>query len=185
MSRSPGRPGEIAGGVGAPLHSDMPNEVADIPVKASPVGADILLLEDSEDNNEKKCATIASLPSDPTGDTLSQNSLITTTSTTHVLATGMTTTLPAGTYLVFWAATLSTDSTSDRKSYIQIYAGGAAQATEAETERGDSSTDNRIGCTCYARVTVNGSQAIEGRWRTEGSTGEMYNRNLAWIKVAA
>ncbi len=119
----------------------------------------------------------------PIGQVVTGSTLITTTSTTHTLATGMTITPAAGTYIVTWTASLSTDSTSDREAWIRVFAGGVAQGVEQRMQRGDSSTDNIIGVCTVARVTVNGAQAIEGRWRTSGSNGEMYGRSMSIVQV--
>ena len=109
--------------------------------------------------------------------------LITTTSTTHILATSMSITPTSGSYAVTWSASVSSNAASGLV-FIQIFAGGVLQGSELRFERGDSSTDNDAGLTCVAKVAVNGSQAIEGRWRQTGGTGEIRGRNLMIIQVA-
>lgn len=119
----------------------------------------------------------------PTCVSVTDDSFITTTSGSHILAAGMTITPAAGTYAVIWCASVSNTGASDLV-YIQIYAGGVAQGSEIRFMRGDSSTDNDGGLTATAKVAVNGSQAIEGRWREIGGTGEMRGRNLLIIQVS-
>jgi hypothetical protein len=114
------------------------------------------------------------------------NGDITTTSTTYVLATGMTITPPAGTYMVWFSSSLGSD-TNNAQMWASIYSGGTqVSGSERELMRGAAQGNVSIGFCCVARVTVNGSQAIEGRWRvTASSTGTMENgRTLAIIKVA-
>jgi hypothetical protein len=114
------------------------------------------------------------------------NGDITTTSTTDVLATGMTITPAAGTYMVWFSSTVGSDS-NNANVWASIYSGGTlVSGSERELMRGAAQGNVTIGFSCIARVTVNGAQAIEGRWRvTTGTTGTMHNgRTLAIIRVA-
>ena len=108
---------------------------------------------------------------------------ITTTSATHILATGMTITPATGTYVVTWAGSVRSTSTTG-EVYIQIYAGGSATGSEQIFQRGGSASSIAVGLCATAKVTVNGSQAIEGRWRRVNGTGEMLSRNLMIIQSA-
>lgn len=107
---------------------------------------------------------------------------ITTTSATHVLATGMTFTPVAGTYVVIWSASVRSTSTTG-EVYIRIYAGGSAVGAEQIYQRGGSASSIAVGLCVSFKVTVNGSQAIEGRWRRVNGTGEMLSRNLTIIQT--
>ncbi len=110
-------------------------------------------------------------------------STITTTSATHILATGMTITPVAGTYIVIWSASVRSTSTTG-EVYIQIYAGGSAVGAELIYRRGGNASSMAVGLCATFKVTVNGSQAIEGRWRRVNGTGEMLSRNLTIIQSA-
>ena len=69
--------------------------------------------------------------------------------------------------------------------YIQIFAAGSAVGSEMESRMGGGQTSNmEIGLTAIAKVTVNGSQTIEGRWRQSGGTGEIRERSIMIQQVA-
>ena len=110
-------------------------------------------------------------------------STITTTSATHILATGMTITPVAGTYIVIWSASVRSTSTTG-EVYIRIYAGGSAVGAELIYQRGGNASSMAVGLCATFKVTVDGSQAIEGRWRRVNGTGEMLSRNLTIIQSA-
>lgn len=121
-----------------------------------------------------------------TTDIAEATSTITTTSTTDVLATAMTLTPAAGTYLVWFSSVVLPGSTGSQVPG-SIYVGGVqVAASERPVARGGSQTFGaQYGFACSARVVVNGSQAIEGRWRiTGGGTATMYHRTLKLLKVA-
>lgn len=118
-------------------------------------------------------------PISPSGE-IQSTATRTTTSTTDVLMTGMTVTPPAGTYLVWFSGSengLAATITFD------IWSGGAL-VTSSERIYASSNTTNRSPFCCVARVTVNGSQAIEGRWRTSTGTATCTRSSLAYLKVA-
>lgn len=110
---------------------------------------------------------------------------ITTTSTTDVLMTGMTTTPPAGTYVVLFGTSV-THSTNGATITGSIYAGGV-QAPESERTAQPRSGNNTFQMMLFtwAIVTVNGSQAIEGRWRTSAATATApLRRTLTAIRIS-
>jgi hypothetical protein len=106
---------------------------------------------------------------------------ITTTSTSDILATSMTLTPPAGTYLVFFTTSAENDA-SNGSTFINIYSGGTI-VSASEREREHNRADDSSGLSATARVTVNGSQAIEGRWRVSTDTGTLHERTLAIFEV--
>ena len=111
---------------------------------------------------------------------VNSSTTISTTSTSYILAIGMTITPASGTYMVIWSASLS--STSDTgQVYIQIYAGGVAQSAEMLYITSKNGTN--AGLCCTAKITVNGSQAIEGRWKSTVGTGRMTERILTITQV--
>lgn len=124
------------------------------------------------------------LPIDlPLAETVDSLTTITNTSTTHVLATGMTITPPAGRYLVLWSASIR-HSANNSTSLYQIYAGGNPIGTE--TRINQQSGNDYVNSSVSTIVTVNGSQAIEGRYRclAGGLTITLQGRCLSIIQVA-
>ncbi len=114
------------------------------------------------------------------------DSNITTTSATPVLATGMTLTPAAGTYLCLFQGSVYQDTTG-AGLYVEmsLYAGGG-QLTHSRHRAADAPTFDQA-FTCVGIATVNGSQAIEGRWRRTAGSGTAYMRgprSLIVIRVA-
>jgi hypothetical protein len=58
---------------------------------------------------------------------------------------------------------------------------GIAQLFERGAGQGNVTTT----LTAVAKVAVNGAEAIEGRWYQAGGTGNITNRSLMIIEVAA
>jgi hypothetical protein len=105
----------------------------------------------------------------------------TTTSTTDVLVDSMTITPPAGTYAV-WFAGSTENGNYPRENLMSIYAGGVREE-DSEVHSSWYRSDIPSAFCCVAKVTVNGSQAIEGRWRVSSGTGLMRHRTLLIIEV--
>lgn len=105
---------------------------------------------------------------------------ITNTSTSDILATGMTLTPVSGIYDVDFSSTMG-NSTAGSNVLASIYVGGVQVASSLRTIT--SAAANRDGFVCVAQVTVNGSQAIEGRWSVVANTGTMLDRVLRIRKV--
>ena len=62
--------------------------------------------------------------------------------------------------------------------------GSQANGSERRVQRGAGQGNVTADFTCLGVVTVNGSQAVEGRWRTSSATGTMHERSLILLKVA-
>ena len=116
---------------------------------------------------------------------------ITTTSTTDVVATSMTLTPASGTYMVSFTGSCGYNATGEEGDSVlmSIWSAGS-QVASSEREYGPSREQPNApqGCfSCFARVTVNGSQAIEGRWRVDnagnGGTGIMHQRTLMILEI--
>jgi len=111
----------------------------------------------------------------------------TTTSTTDVLVTTMTITPVAGTYILQWNMEVSATS-NNRVIVGSIYVGGV-QVTDSSRQyfvrTGNATfTAADIGrLVGTAKITVNGSQAIEIRWRTNGGTAVTQGRSMSLIEV--
>lgn len=111
----------------------------------------------------------------------------TTTSSTDVLMNSMTITPAAGTYLVWFSSTVD-HSNQAVLITASIYSGGSLSAASA---RAVMPRFNGIGADtlspCVATngiVTVNGSQAIEIRWKTPSGTATAHQRTLDILRVA-
>lgn len=114
------------------------------------------------------------------------NGDITTTSTTDVIATSMTITPAAGTYLVWFSGALQL-SANNSTGFLSIHVDGAQETgSERELSRGSgaAASNSRVGFCSTARVTVNGSEQIEGRWRVSAGTGTLESgRTLMIVEV--
>jgi hypothetical protein len=107
----------------------------------------------------------------------------TTASGSDVLTNSMTITPASGTYLVTFTG--SVDHSSNNSTInASIYSGGVQSASsERSFARGGSQGNVTTPFCCTAKVTVNGSEAIEGRWRTSAATATMHERTLSILKV--
>lgn len=112
---------------------------------------------------------------------------ITTNLDTDVLATGMTLTPPAGTYLVWFSgsAESSINVGSNAIVFVSIYSDGSQIVSSEQGGSVNNTPGGLFPFNCVAKVTVNGSQAIEGKWRVDDAleTATMYQRNLTILKV--
>jgi len=163
------------------IHVSTASEISGITEKTNPVAADLLVIEDSAAGNAKKRITIGNIPiatsiAEATGE-------ITTSSVTDVLATTMTLTPGAGTYIVRFSGSFALDN-NNRSTFATIYANGVLVAA-SERERFGLNADSFVPFACDARVTVAAGQAIEGRWRVDdaGDVGTMRERTLVLEKV--
>lgn len=120
--------------------------------------------------------------------TVSATATTTTTSATDVLMNAMTITPAAGTYLVFFGTSLES-SANDADVFISIYSGGSqvsgserGSVPNVSASFGDPA-GSRDAVQTHAIVTVNGSQAIEGRWRRSSGTASAFSRNMSIIRI--
>jgi uncharacterized iron-regulated membrane protein len=104
-----------------------------------------------------------------------------TISTTDTAATGMTITPPAGTYNVqFTTVVQNTNNGTNVTASLYtdaVAVSGASATASIKTNNGS------VPLTLNAEITVNGSQAINVRWRTSAHTGSMFGRWLTIIKL--
>lgn len=106
----------------------------------------------------------------------------TTTSSTPVLIPGMTVTPASATYLVILSAMLA-NTQNNQAAQMSIYSGGTQVA--ASVRQTPSNTTQHLAQTTLARVTVNGAQAIEGRYnRVSAGTASIMERQLAIFQVS-
>lgn len=111
----------------------------------------------------------------------------TTTSTTDVLMTGMTITPVAGSYLVWFSGGVD-HSAQSVAVVVSIYVGGVQKA---DSVRSPVPRFNGLGANTLTpivaingEVTVNGSQAIETRWKVASGTGTVHQRTMNILRVA-
>jgi len=154
--------------------------------KTAPVDADILLIEDSADGGNKKRIQVGDLPGgqggDPTSAIAEATGDTSTTSTADVAVPDMTLTPAAGNYLVWFSSSVEVTDNGEQV-FTSIYAGGTKQLASERQIGFFRSNDARMNFSCMAYVTVNGVQAIEGRWRTSVGTATMHQRTLVLLKV--
>ncbi len=96
---------------------------------------------------------------------------VSTSSTTYVLITGMTVAPAAGTYWVSFSGSFGIPSTTGVTFYCTIYSGGV-QVTHSERTMWNISVhvhSVELPCHTQALVTVNGSQAVEVRYRASAA----------------
>lgn len=123
----------------------------------------------------------------PVGTEVSFAANITTTSATDVLLTGMTQTPVAGIYFVCFSTWL-THSTAAATATISIYVGGVLNTATIRTVipfPGGLLTPATLDVlvATNAIVTVNGSQAIEIRWKTSAGTATAHNGSYDLIRI--
>ena len=115
--------------------------------------------------------------------------ILSTTSTTDVVVTGQTLTPAAGTYWAM-ARAVSSATTNNRTISLSIYSNGVQSADSLVkyfVRNGNGllggTSDTGIMVT-EAIVTVNGSQAIDMRWNTDGGTGNITNYSLFLLRLS-
>jgi hypothetical protein len=108
---------------------------------------------------------------------LSAVDTISTTSSTFVSIPSMATTPDAGTYIVTFSGSMENDSRS-KSIEVAIYANDVEVGhSKRKFIRGNQQQVAPF--TCIAKVAVNGSQTIEGRWKVQsGSSGTISERSL-------
>lgn len=111
-----------------------------------------------------------------TGDT-------TTTSATDVTVNSMTITPAAGTYKVTFVGSVD-HSANNASIFMSIFGGGSkVTGSERRFRRGAGQGDITAPFTCRAKVTVDGTETIEGCWRTDNATATMHERQLSIERV--
>jgi len=190
------------------VHAGLTRGAADFDsftAKGSPVGADLLLIEDSAASNAKKKATVVSLPVAVAGvsngylssadktklDTfvgvspsvVTGTGELTTSATTYTaLSTPMSVTPGAGTYLCRFSTSMG-NSKNANQTLVSLF-GNGVQATESQ-RRMAGQANNYSGICCEALITVGAGQAIDDRWYADsGSVGSMQNRTLVVQRVS-
>jgi hypothetical protein len=95
----------------------------------------------------------------------------------------MTLTPPAGTYLVVFSTSTVNSGNGSERNYFNIYAGGVlVVGTERQVGIGGGAW---VAVYTNTSCTVNGSQAIETRWRVIGGTGTVKSRRLSIVRIGS
>jgi hypothetical protein len=110
---------------------------------------------------------------------------VSTTSGTDVLiAAGASFTPPAGTYLV-WHSVSTILDTNNSSFFSSIYLGGVkVTSSEREARRGGGQfSDVPRYTTALSKITVNGSQVVQIRWRRTAGTATTRSIHLGLLRV--
>jgi len=102
---------------------------------------------------------------------------------TVIAGTGqsMTMTPESGTYLAWFSSSLS-GSANSAYGFVSIWSGGA-QIADSERRTDVAAAGEYLAFQTQAVASVNGTQAIEARWRMGSGSGTLYSRNLIILKV--
>lgn len=127
--------------------------------------------------------SIGSLSGGPYSDIASSTTSTSTTSLTDVLIDSMSITPAAGKYAVDFCTTII-HTTNGAIAYLSIYLDGTQVAYSEEYIRSPRWVNAGYPGMAQAIVTVNGTQAIEARWRTDEGTVSSLNRSLRIVRVS-
>lgn len=106
----------------------------------------------------------------------------TTDSVTDTLMASMTITPASGTYWVSWSGSIVNSVTGAERTWVSIYSGGSQVAA---TERSIGVIGSvYVPTLTQSVVTVNGSQAVEIRWRVAGGTSTVRQRKLTIMRLS-
>ncbi len=98
-----------------------------------------------------------------------------------ILMDSMTVTPAAGSYFVMWTGSILNSANGAERTWISLYSGGSQVSA---TERSIGTAGGvYVPSMTQAIITVNGSQAIELRWRVAGGTSTVHSRRLTLLKV--
>jgi hypothetical protein len=156
------------------------NQIQSIPVLAgTPTNGQALIYSTTNSRWEPQTVTATAVIN---YNNVGGSSTITTTSTTYTLLTGATITPPAGTYYVNFNCSTVNSGNGAQRNFFSIYVGGVQNtSTERVTGIAGGSYTN---ISTSGIATVNGSQAIEIRWRVAAGTGTVLGRNLTILKLS-
>lgn len=134
------------------------------------------LIVDTADPLKLRWANISGTGGVGTGCTeISATSVTSTISSTYNVISGMTSTPSAGMYVVLFSSTGSTSKSSAIINY-GIFINGTLVDSSERTYRGTTSTTHTL--YTQAKVTVNGSQTIDIRYKTSDGTFTVGIRNM-------
>lgn len=140
---------------GTAIHSDVAAEIVGVTEKVTPIGADVLLIEDSAAANVKRRVQIANLPGGAGGDTITVNG--SATASTNVDLDDALPAPPADATNVLWQkdALSPTNVSAYIPGATEAQRGALELATQAETNAGTDDT-RAVTPLKLASTTVNG-----------------------------
>jgi hypothetical protein len=118
---------------------------------------------------------------------VSATATATTTSATAALLTGMTTTLPIGTYLIWFSASCQSNGTNSTAQF-GLFVGGTLKADSERISQpydgGTLAAPNATGGVAInALITLTASTVVQIEWLTTGGTSICNERTMNWLKV--
>lgn len=119
-------------------------------------------------------------------DQVSSTSSTSTSSSSYSQISSMTTTPPAGTYMISFSG-LGSGTNDDQQMQVAIYVDGSPQSySERDYGYDSNSTNNsgRFSMHSEAVATVDGTESIEVRYKTNSGTFNVTNRSLILLKVS-
>lgn len=168
------------------IHDNVAGEIAAVTEKVTPVGADLILIEDSADSNNKKRVQITNLPGGGGGSVeIDRQSVATaiTTSTTSSTFTDLnlinltTNNTVAKDYIISFSCVFDNSSTNKTIEF-RIVVDGTPDATSVRTwDVKSAGSKATINTECRAPAIATG-KIIKVQYRTTGGTLTAYERNL-------
>jgi hypothetical protein len=162
----------LAGRDTTAIHNNVSGEINAVASKAVPVGADVVLIEDSAAAFAKKKATITAIMSGAVSLNSFQASVgpgaISETSLTYVLIPSMTLTPGAGTYFAMFSMTMAHNKSGQTVS-AALFNNGVIVTGTQRTVGGQAG--NLGNAASQSIVTVGAGQAIEARWLASSNSG--------------
>lgn len=162
------------------IHDNVAAEISAVTEKTAPVAADIAIIEDSADSNNKKKIQLGNIPIAVSQASATADTTITSTSPTAI--NSMTVTPGAGSYVAMFSASAKTQAGGDTMEYA-IYSNGSKVAHSERTK--DADDINTLHSQAYI-TGLGAGEAIDVRgWNTAaGKTTTIYERSLILVKVA-
>lgn len=126
-------------------------------------------------------------PAPPAFGEVSATTDATTTSATPALLTGITTTLPIGTYLVWFSSSTQSNGTNCTQTF-GLYVGGSLKADSARTiqpyDGGTLAATTATGAVnIQALIVLTSSTVVQIEWSTAGGTATCHQRTMNWLKI--
>jgi len=180
---------KLSGPDGKAIHDDTDGEINALTLKATPVGADLVIIEDSAASFAKKKATLTAISAAHLhGVTeVTQTTATSTTSSTYVAVDSMSATPGAGTYMFHFSCTIKGNA-QDQDIHFALFVDGTI---EQKTDRHAHSMSGHIHSTQYSVMTmgklvVGAAEVVDVRWfSSTGDTANMSERSLCYWEVIA
>ena len=116
---------------------------------------------------------------------IAQTGEVQTTTTNDVLLNGMTTTPSAGQYIVLGFVN-NRHQSSNGETFYSLYAGGVqVPNTLYSVRRGAQQGDVTSSWFASSKLNLNGSQAVDIRWRSQSGTAQSFGRYLILLRIGS